>query len=384
MTQVKTCFDCKMFDVANWVACLNGENGPGGTPSHEALSVSPQGALEISSVAGQPPSMDRYDFCTPRLVAGPLKRDDRRGPSSQRPQHPTLYRRLKRRLGRSLKSKFYQGSVVRRGKKATHKCLRVEGGLTGPSKLQGPVSEPNCASCNGQLNSGSLHQQTRRNPLSGDVHAPVEDHDMVPSLSHNIKSQTHPRVSECDGRPPVQVEPSSINRMVTAPSGVQTDLSEVVHPSCRSICHSFKPQTSTLCVSNPRPKGLGRRRSEHKLDGSHCLCLPSDDSPSQDDPKNQAMPLPNHSNSPRLARDALVLGPSAALDRDPTITPSVNSSQTVPQVCVPQQPATSQPPRLVSRSGQLQEQGFSVEVAENCCPSAVINKDHLQVKVGPI
>ena len=27
-TQVKTCFDCKMFDVANWVACLNGENGP--------------------------------------------------------------------------------------------------------------------------------------------------------------------------------------------------------------------------------------------------------------------------------------------------------------------------------------------------------------------
>ena len=32
-----------MFDVANWVACLYGENGPGGTPSHEALSVSPQG-----------------------------------------------------------------------------------------------------------------------------------------------------------------------------------------------------------------------------------------------------------------------------------------------------------------------------------------------------
>ena len=44
-----------MFDVSNWVASLNGKNGPGGTPSHEALSVSSQGALEISSVAGQPP-----------------------------------------------------------------------------------------------------------------------------------------------------------------------------------------------------------------------------------------------------------------------------------------------------------------------------------------
>ena len=99
----------------------------------------------------------------------------------------------------------------RPGKKATHKCSRVEGGLPGPSKLQGPVPEPNGASCNGQLNSGSLHKQTRRNSLSRDVCYPVEDHDIVPSLSHNIKSQTHSRVSECDGRPSVQVEPSTVN-----------------------------------------------------------------------------------------------------------------------------------------------------------------------------
>ena len=36
-TQVKTCFDCKMFDVANWVARLNGADGPGGMPSHKPL-----------------------------------------------------------------------------------------------------------------------------------------------------------------------------------------------------------------------------------------------------------------------------------------------------------------------------------------------------------
>ena len=77
------------------------------------------------------------------------------------------------------------------------------------------------------------------------------------------------------------------------------------------------------------------------------------------------MPLPDYCNSQRLARDALVWGPSAALNRDPTTTSSVNNlSQTVPQLCVPQQSTASQPPRLVSRRGQLQEQGFSVEVAE--------------------
>ena len=270
-SQVKTYFDCKMFDVANWVACLNGENAPGGMPSHEALSVSSQGALDISSVAGQPPSLDRNHFCTPRLVAEPHKGCR---PSSQRPQHQTLYRRLKRRLGRSLRSKFYRGSVVGQGKKATHKYSRVEGGLPGPSKLQGPVSEPNSASCNGQLNSGRLHKQTRRNSLSRDVHFPVEDHDMVPSLSHNIKRQTHSRVPECDGLPSVQVKPSAVNRMVTASPGVQTELSKVVHSSCRSICHSSEPQTSTVRISSPRPKCLGHRCSKLKLDGSHCLCLP--------------------------------------------------------------------------------------------------------------
>ena len=185
--QVKTCFDCKMFDVANWVACLNGEDGPRGTPSHEALSVSPQGALEISSVAGQPPSLDRNDFCTPRLVAESCQRDEGFRPSSKRPQYPTLYRCLKRRLGRSLRSKLYQRSVVKAGKKATHKCSGIEGGLTGPSSVQGPVLRPNSSSCNRQLNS-SLHQQTRRNSLSGHVCTPVENHDMVPLLPHNIES----------------------------------------------------------------------------------------------------------------------------------------------------------------------------------------------------
>ena len=355
----------KMFDVSNWVASLNGENGPGGTPSHEALSVSSQGALEISSVAGQPPSLDRSHCSPPRLVARSLKRDERCRPSSQRSQYPTLYRCLKRRLRRSLRPKFYKGSVVRSGKKATHKCPRIEGGLPGPSRLQGPVPESNSISGDGQLNSGSLHQQTRRNTLSRDVCSPVEDHDLVPSLPHNIESQAHSRVPECDGRPTVQVQPSAVNRMVSTPTGVQTDLPEVVHTSCRLICHSPEPQAPTIRVSYPRPKGLGHRCSKHKLDQPHGLCVPSYGSPSQGDPKDQAMSLPDHRNSPRLARDALVLGPSAALNRDPTTTPSVNDpTQTVPQVCVPQQPPAPEPPRLVSRSGQLREQGFSVEVAE--------------------
>ena len=139
-TQVKTCFDCKMFDVSNWIARLDGENGPRGMAPHEALPVSPQGALEISSVTGQPPSLDRSHLCTPRLVAESYKRDERLRPSFQRPQYPTLYRRLKRRLGRSLRAKLYQRSVVTPRKKASHKCPGIESCLSGPETLQRPVS----------------------------------------------------------------------------------------------------------------------------------------------------------------------------------------------------------------------------------------------------
>ena len=110
------------------------------------------------------------------------------------------------------------------GKKATHKCSRIECGISGPEKVQGPVSKSNSVGCYGQINSSSLHKQTMRNPLCRDVCSPVENHDLVPSLQNNIKSQTHSRVSECDGRPTVQVKPSAVNRMVTASAGVQTDL----------------------------------------------------------------------------------------------------------------------------------------------------------------
>ena len=118
--------------------------------------------------------------------------------------------------------------------------------LSGPETLQRPASGPNSASCDGQLNCGSLHKQTRRNTLIRDVRTPVKNHDLAPSLSHNIESQTHSRVPECDDRPAVQVKLGAVDRMVTASTGVQTDLPKVVHSPHGPICHSSEPQASTV------------------------------------------------------------------------------------------------------------------------------------------
>ena len=96
-------------------------------PSHETLLASPQGALEIPPAVGHSPCLDRNHFSTPRVVAESHKHDEWCRLSSQRPQYPTLYRNLKRRLGHSLRANLYKGSVVRQGIKATHKCSRAEG-----------------------------------------------------------------------------------------------------------------------------------------------------------------------------------------------------------------------------------------------------------------
>ena len=77
-------------------------------------------------------------------------------------------------------------SVVRPGKKAIHQCSRDEGGISGPQKVQGPVPKPNGVGCYRQLNSSSLHKQTRRNPL-GDICSSMENHDLEPSLPDNSK-----------------------------------------------------------------------------------------------------------------------------------------------------------------------------------------------------
>ena len=136
----------------------------------------------------------------------------------------------------------------------------------------------------------------------------------------------------------------------------------MVHSPCIHICHSFEPHTSTVYISGPRPTCLGHRCSEHKLVRSQCLCLPSHGSPIQGDPKDLAIQLPHHSNSQKVARDVLVLEPSAALNRDCTLVTSVNNTSQANRAHL--NITTSEPPHLVPSSGQLQEQGFSVEVAE--------------------
>ena len=99
-------------------------------------------------------------------------------------------------------------------------------------------------------------------------------------------SQAHSRVPKSDGQCTAEVKSDPINRMVTSSADISTNLSKVVHSSCRPFCHSSEPQASSVHVSSPRSTCMGHRCSEHKLVGSHSLCVPYYSSSSQGDKKS--------------------------------------------------------------------------------------------------
>ena len=356
-TQVKTGFDCKMFDVTNWVACLNREEGclhmrpfqfhlkehwrypqslDSLLPWTETISAhlewwqNPTNVMKGADLHPKDHSIQLFTDASNEGWSAHLEQTSTKGLWSDREKR--LHINVLELMAVSLALQSFKDQCQNQTVLVATDNSTVVAYI---NKQGGTHSAEMCALL-WKIITWCHHYQITLKAR----HIPWCLNGMADLLSRS-------------------------NQVVTASAGVQADLSQVVHSSCRSIRHSPETQSSNVRISSPSPKCLGHRCSEHKLVGSHCLCLPSYGSPSQGDPKNQAIQLPDHCNSPRLARDALVLGPSAALYRHPTLATSVkNSSQTVPQLCVSQQSSAFQPPHLVSRSGQLQEQGFSVEVAE--------------------
>ena len=74
---------------------------------------------------------------------------------------------------------------------STHRCLELKAVSLALQRFKYQCQNQSVG-CYGQLNSSSLHKQTRMSPLSRDVCSPVEDHELVPSLPDNLKARHIP------------------------------------------------------------------------------------------------------------------------------------------------------------------------------------------------
>ena len=130
-----------------------------GATAYEAHSVAPKKALACPRISGKGHSNSFISPCTSKVVVGPGQGALRSTltPSSARPS--TVYRRLKRRLGRSLRRLHGKRSLVRVRKRLAHKFVRAQGSPAGLKTVRAVMLQPDSFCLYRQHHCGLLHQQ---------------------------------------------------------------------------------------------------------------------------------------------------------------------------------------------------------------------------------
>ena len=196
----------------------------------------------------------------------------------------------------------------------------------------------------------------------------VENPVLVHQATGNSQGTSHPRPAERDRRQAIQAiqaGPDHSDRMVTLPRSVQSYMQPVALTSGGPFCHQVQQQTSSVCLSSPRPPGVGSGCTQPLLGGPGPICLPTGSHLGQSGGEATELPLQqDNSDCTRVAQHALVLGSSSNVKPDTTLP--VQHSQLSVSAIQPgpsQEPIESEPTRLAPRASAIKEQGFSEAVA---------------------
>ena len=351
--------------VPDRVTHCHRKTGSHGQITHEAYTVAPQEQLEDAGNVGEDHSHSEVTSPTSEMVAGGRQCAQRSNPTPSSTCSANLYRRIKRRVGRSLKRTYGKGTLVTPRKQTAHKLPRVKGSPSGLKRISSPLYKQSGSHSYRQHHGGSIYQQGRGNEVGPTVCPLMEDTDMVCQKSSNTQSSTYSRPSKCYSRQAIQTGSDHSNRMVPQSRDIQGNMRPVAQTPSGPICHQVQPQTATLRLPSPRPPGLGSGCSQSVLGGTGPLRFPTGSHLGQSGGEAPGLPLQqNNSDCSRVAQHALVLGSGSNVKPDPTVSaqhtqPSVSTIQPGPS----QEPVESEPTRLAPRASAIKEQGFSEAVA---------------------
>ena len=337
--------------------------GSYGQITHETYTVAPQEPLENPGDFGE--SHSKITPPTSEMVAGGEQCYHRSNLTPSSTCSANLYRRIKRRVGRSLKRAYGKGKLVTPREQAAHKLLRVKGGPSGPKRVSSSLYKQSSSHSYRQHHCGSIYKQGRGNEVGPPVCSIMEDTDLVYQTSSNPQSPTYPWSSKCHSRQIIQTGSDHSNRMVPQSRGIQSNMQPVAQTPSGPFCHQVQQQASTVCLPSPRPPGLGSGCSQSVLGGTGPLRLPTSSHLGQSGGEVTGLPLQqNYSDCPRVAQHALVLGSSGNVQPNPTMPAQhtklgVSAFQSGPS----QEPLESESTCLAPRASAIKEQGFSEAVA---------------------
>ena len=316
--------------------------------------------------------ISREDYPPTKVPAPPLTMVARGRQCASRPTttpsktcSADIYRRIKRRVGRSLKRVHCKRDLVGARKQTAHKLSRTQSGLPGPQRVSKPLCRQNGSGGNRQHYSGSLHKQGRRHEVGPTVCPTMENLDLVLPETSDSKSPTHPRPFKCDSRQAIQAGSDHPNRMVPPSGSFPTTMQSMAPASNRPICHEVQPQVTSVGLSGTGLPGYSSGCSHPAMGRSGCIRLPTDRHIGQSGGEATGLPVQEtHSDCPGVAQHALVLGPSEHVQPGPSQpTQPAQSANTALQSDPSQKSDKSKSPCLAPRATKIKEQGFSEAVA---------------------
>ena len=260
-----------------------------------------------SQIAPPPPKMvDGGRQCAPRSTITPTKTCS-----------AVIYRRIKRRLGRSLKRSHCKGNLVTSRKQATRKLPGTKSGLSGPKRVPRPLPEQHSSYSHRQHHSGCIHKQRRRDEIGPSVCPSVENHDLVYQQTGYFQSLTHSRLAECGSRQAIQARPDNSTERSLLPEVFRQYAKGGTN--LRPLCDKVQQLTRQICVKSAGPPGLGSLCTQPAIGGSGPICLPTSNHLGQSGGEVGGLPLQeNHSDCSRVAPYTLVLGSSGHVQPNPT------------------------------------------------------------------
>ena len=268
----------------------------------------------------------------------------------------TIYRRIERRVGRSLKRAHCKRVLVGAGKQTAHKLPRTQSGVSSPQRVPRPLYKQNSSSGNRQYYSGCLHKQGRKHEVGPTVCPTVENLDLVFPATSDSKSSTHPRPFKCDSRQAIQAGSDHPNRVVPPSGSFSTNMQPMAPPSNRSVCHKIQPQITPICVASTGLPGCSSGCTHSAMGGPGCIRLPTDRHIGQSGGEATGLPVQEtHSDCPGVAQHALVLGPGEHVQP----TQPAQSANTALQSDPSQKSDKSKSLCLAPRATKIKEQGFS-------------------------
>ena len=357
--------DSKKAHVTHRDISFLSKNSTSRKVAHETFSVVPKVKLEVSPVTGQKHSSNKEFPQLSQMVGGSTKSYGRFSPPSSCSQHFGVHRCLPKRLGSSLERNSPQWPLVKQGGSASHQRIGAESCSSGPKGVSGALARSKRAHLFRQQYSSILSEQRRRHTFHRNVCSYLENSCIHKFQKNPDKGKTRTWIPKCHSRLSITKGQGHTDGVVTSPTDIQPNLQSLAHTNGRSICNSSKLQTSNLCISCPRQKGLENRCIEYLLGRPRRLCLLSSSHPATNNSKNNNIPMQDDSTGSRVARDAMVLGSGGSLDQGtPTAPPLEDTSETATFQQVPQQRGVPESTCVASGFQESNSGRFSSEVAE--------------------